>query len=63
MLKDDIASFMENFQDCQVIKVEHQHPSTFLQFLPILEWKWEVISMEFIMGLPKSKKKNDSIFA
>ena len=30
--------------------------------LPILEWKWEVISMDFIMGLPKIKKQNDSIF-
>ena len=34
-----------------------------LQLLTISEWKWEVIiSMEFITGLPKSKKQNDSIF-
>ena len=33
-----------------------------VQPLPILEWKWDVISMDFITGLPKSKKKNDSIF-
>ena len=47
---------------CQLVKAEHQHPSGLLQTLPTLEWKWEVISMDFITGLPKSKKQNDSIF-
>jgi hypothetical protein len=32
-----------------------------LQTLPILEWKWETISMDFIIGLPKSAKQNDTI--
>ena len=27
----------------------------------ILEWKWEVISIEFIIGLLRKSKKNDSI--
>jgi hypothetical protein len=29
--------------------------------LPILEWKWETISLDFITGLPKSTKQNDAI--
>jgi hypothetical protein len=29
--------------------------------LPILEWKWETIFMDFITGLPKSTKQNDAI--
>jgi IS30 family transposase len=29
--------------------------------IPIPEWKWEVISMDFITGLPTTKKHNDSI--
>jgi hypothetical protein len=29
--------------------------------MPIREWKWEVISMDFIIGLPTTKKQNNSI--
>ena len=54
--------FIMKFQECQLVKAEHQHPSRLLQPFPIPEWKWEVINMDFITVLPKSKKKNDSIF-
>ena len=43
-LKADIAMFIVK---CQLVKAEHQHPSGLLQPLPILEWKWEIISMDF----------------
>jgi hypothetical protein len=29
--------------------------------LPIPEWKWETISMDFITELPRSTKHNDTI--
>eukprot|EP00253_Pinus_taeda_P028795 PITA_28795 len=46
---------------CQQVKAEHQHLAGLLQPLSIPEWKWEVITMDFITWLPKSKKGNDSI--
>ena len=61
-LKDDIELFIAKSKECQLVKVEHQHPSGLLQPLPILEWKWKVISMDFTTGIPKRKKQNDSIF-
>ena len=46
---------------CQQVKVEHQHPAGLLQPLPVLEWKWEVISMDFITGFPMTWRQHDSI--
>jgi hypothetical protein len=43
------------------VKVEHRHPTGLLHPLQILEWKWEVISMDFITGLPKTSKQHDAI--
>ena len=61
-LKTDIALFIAKCQEYQLVNAEHQHPSGLLQLLPIPEWKWEVVNMDFITGLPKRKNKNDSIF-
>ena len=46
---------------CQQVKDVHQHPTTLLHPIPIPEWKWETITMDFIMGLLRTKKHNDSI--
>ena len=54
--------FIVKCQEFQLVKAEHQHPLGFLHPFPIPEWKWEVISIDFITGLPKIKKQNDSIF-
>jgi len=43
------------------VKAEHQHPTGLLHPLPISECIWETISIDFITGLPKSRKQNYSI--
>ena len=36
-------------------------PQVLLQPLPVPEWKWEVISMDCITGLPMTWRQHDSI--
>jgi len=43
-------------------KIEHQKPSGKLQMLPILQYKWDRDSIDFVAGLPGSQKGNDSIW-
>jgi hypothetical protein len=55
-LKKEIVEYLAKCIECQHVKVEHRHPIGFLQPLPISKWKWEIISMDFITGLPISTK-------
>ena len=61
-MKRHVAEYVAACLTCQKAKVEHQRPGGTLQPLEIPEWKWESISMDFVTGLPKTSKKNDSIW-
>jgi hypothetical protein len=61
-MKGDVAKFVAQCDICQRVKIEHQKPSGLLQPLPIPEWKWEDISMDFVNGLPRTPRGNDSIW-
>ena len=54
-MKSEVAEYIARCLDCQQVKTEHQHPAGLLQPLPILSWKWEVISLDFITGLPRNQ--------
>jgi hypothetical protein len=60
-LKKDIVDYLAKCLECQQVKAEHRHPAGLLHPLPIPEWKWETISMDFITGLPRSTKHKDAI--
>jgi hypothetical protein len=60
-MKKDIVEYITRFMECQKVKYEHRHPIGLLQPLPIPEWKWEVVTMNFITGLPRTGKQHDSI--
>ena len=43
------------------MKTQHQHPAGLLQPFPIPSWKWEIISLDFITGLPRNQNLNESV--
>jgi transposase InsO family protein len=47
---------------CQRVKAKHQRLAGLLQPLKILEWKWEEIGMNFIVGSPCTQVGYDSIW-
>ena len=61
-LKKDVVDYVSKCLTCQQVKAEHQKPSGKLQPLPIPEWKWERITMDFVVGLPRSRDGYDSIW-
>ena len=60
-MKRDVAAHVALCDICQRVKAEHQRPACLLQPLQIPVWKWEEISMDFIVGLPRTRDGYDSI--
>ena len=61
-MKRDNVDFVDQCLNCQQVKYEHQRPGGTLQKMPIPEWKWERIAMDFVVDLPKTLGKFDSIW-
>ncbi|GAA0138671.1 hypothetical protein LIER_00371 [Lithospermum erythrorhizon] len=61
-MKRKITKFVAECQTCQQVKIEYKKPPALLQFLPIPEWNWQHITMDFLMGLPRSVNRFDAIW-
>jgi hypothetical protein len=60
-MKVDIAKYVSECDTCSRIKASHLKTVGTLQPLPIPSWKWDDISMDFIVGLPLTSRNHDSI--
>lgn len=60
-MKRDIVQFVAKFLECQQVKVDHCHPAGLLQPHDIRMSKWEIISMDFITGLPLTSQRHSAI--
>jgi hypothetical protein len=57
----DIVEYIAKCLECQRVKDEHRHPVVLLKPLPIPQWKWEVVTMDFITRFPRTNKHHDVI--
>nr|GFB98615.1 putative reverse transcriptase domain-containing protein [Tanacetum cinerariifolium] len=53
-MKAEIATYVSKCLTCAKVKAEHQRPSGLLQQQEIPVCKWERITMDFIIGLPRT---------
>jgi hypothetical protein len=60
-MKVDIAKYVPECDTCHQMKARHLKLAGVLQPLSIPMWKWDDISMDFIVGLPLTTRKKDSI--
>jgi hypothetical protein len=60
-MKKEITEYIAKFLECQKVKAEHRHPAGLVHPFPIPEWKWEVVSMDFITKFPRTRKQHDYI--
>jgi hypothetical protein len=61
-MKGEIAEYVSGCDTCQRIKASHLKTTGQMQPLSIPAWKWDDISMDFIVGLPLTPRKHDSIW-
>jgi len=61
-MKREVADWVAKCTTCQLVKAEHKSPSGLLQGLPLPEWKWDMVTMDFVTGLPRTASKQDAIW-
>jgi hypothetical protein len=61
-MKREIAQYVSECDTCQRIKASHLKSVGALQPLSIPSWKWDDISMDFIVGLANTSQHHDSIW-
>ncbi|WVZ82042.1 hypothetical protein U9M48_029354 [Paspalum notatum var. saurae] len=61
-MKREIAKYVSECHVCKRVKAHHLKPAGMLHPLNIPAWKWEDIHMDFVVGLPRTRKAYDSIW-
>ena len=60
--KQEVADYIAKCLTCQKVNIEHQRPTKLLPLLDVPEWKWDSVSMDFVVGLPLPQRKNNAIW-
>ncbi|GJP54247.1 hypothetical protein CLOM_g13357 [Closterium sp. NIES-68] len=60
-MADDVQKFVTSCATCQRMKSSKQKKAGLLQPLPVPEQPWQVVSLDFITGLPPTSSGHDAI--
>ncbi|GKD96980.1 putative reverse transcriptase domain-containing protein [Tanacetum coccineum] len=60
-MKANIATYVSKCLTCARVKAEHQRPSGLLVQPEIPQWKWDNITMDFVMKLPRETDPLDKL--
>ncbi|KAL0534505.1 hypothetical protein IC582_028796 [Cucumis melo] len=61
-MKREIAEYVDRCLICQLVKPVRQRLGGLLNPLPMPEWKWEHITIDFLFGLPCTSRGYDGIW-
>ena len=61
-MRREIARFVARCLTCQKVKADRQRPAGLIQPLEKSQLKFDIITMDFVTGLPKTKSKDDAIW-
>jgi hypothetical protein len=61
-MKHEAARYVSECDTCRKVKADCMKPGGLLQPLSISSWKWDDISIDFIVGLLMTARKFDSIW-
>ena len=60
-MKHNVVHFVAKCLECQQVKFDHHHPAGLLQPHDVPMSKWEVISMNFVVGFPLTSHRHNAI--
>jgi hypothetical protein len=61
-MKRDVAEYVALCDTVQRVETKHQRYAGLLQPLQVPEWKWEEITTEFVVELPRTQFGGDSLW-
>ena len=61
-MKRDGTEYVSKCLTCHQVKAEYQVPTGLLNPLPIPQWKWDNITMDFVSVFPLTQQKHDFVW-
>ena len=60
-MRSEVEKYVKNCKICQYAKGKSQNAGLYIP-LPIPDRPWDMVSMDFPLGFPKTQRKNDAIY-